>query len=723
MKQVLQDLQSGQVVVRETPDPTPAPGRVLVRVQSSLLSAGTESAQVAKGRQSLLERVRRKPELIRQGLEELRDRGLAGVREKLASKFQGYAELGYSCAGVVVDNGQCPDIAPGALVACAGVGHANHAEFVSVPSLLAAVAPNGVSAEAAAYATVGAIAMQGVRQAHAQLGEYVAVIGLGLVGQLTAQLLRAAGCLVAGVDPSPHACRRALANGCALAVPPDEAPDAVRHLTGGIGADAVVICAATADSSPLLLAGQLARSRGRVVMVGATGMTVPREEYYLKELSLSLSRSYGPGRYDRDYEEDGHDYPVDYVRFTEQRNLRAFLELAHQGAVDPLRLTTHRFPVEEAPAAFATLNDRSIERAGVILTYREAPVSPARFTIELRSPSPVSSGHLGIGFIGAGAYAQAMLLPLLKGRPDVVLRSVMTRSGSHAIHAAKRFGFERSTTDLAELLRDPAIQMVFVTTRHDSHAALACRAIAAGKFVWVEKPLALTFDELKEVIAALRARPSAALVVGFNRPFAPSARWLLSRLPGTGPRLLRYRVNAGQVPADSWIHDPKAGGGRLLGEGCHFFDFLRDAARGQAVSVSTEAVGDAGGGLPPSADFVATVRFDNGSVGQLVYSSQGAPGLRKEHFECFGGSACGALDDYREADFYQGNRHDRFGKRGQDKGQAALLDAFLESARTGGPPPMSVESIVESSLLTLAAQRSLEQRSPVTLAELRRSLE
>jgi predicted dehydrogenase/threonine dehydrogenase-like Zn-dependent dehydrogenase len=722
MKQVLQDLESGQVVVRDTADPTPAAGRLLVRVQASLLSAGTESAQVAKGRQSLWEKIRQKPELLRKGWDELRERGLAGVREKLASKYEGYTELGYSCAGVVVDNGQSPTVPVGTLVACAGAGIANHAEFVSIPWMLSAPAPAGVTSETAAYATVGAIAMQGVRQAHAQLGEYVVVIGLGLVGLLTTQLLRAAGCLVAGIDPAPAACRRALANGCDRAVSPDQALDAVMQLTGGIGADAVIICAATAESTPLILAGQLARSRGRVVMVGATGMTVPREEYYLKELSLSLSRSYGPGRYDRDYEEEGHDYPIDHVRFTEQRNLRAFLELAQKGAIEPTRLTTHRFPVTDAPAAYAILNDRSVERAGVVLEYRDGPHAPTRFSIALKSSVDAVPDRLGLGWIGAGAYAQSMLLPLLKKRSDVLLRTVMTRSGSHALHAAKRFGFEKACTDVNEILRDENIQVVFVTTRHDSHAALTCRALEAGKHVWVEKPLALTLAELQSVVAALRAHPTARCVVGFNRPFAPASRWLFERLPATTPRLLHYRVNAGHVPPDSWVHDPHAGGGRLRGEGCHFFDFLREAAGGTAVSVMTEPAGNAGSGLSPAADFISTVRFENGAVGQLLYSSQGAPGMRKEHFECFTGHACGAIDDYREAELFQGSRRAHFRGLGQDKGQAALLERFLSSLRNGSAPPMAVETIIESSLLTLAAQQSLEQRAPVLLADLRASL-
>ena len=724
MKQVLQDLKTGAVVVTDTPDPAPAPGRLLVRVQASLLSAGTESAQLAKARQSLFAKIREKPQLMRKGLDELRERGLAGVKDKLASKFEGYGELGYSCAGSVV---HCGDdalaIAPGTLVACAGAGVAHHAEFVSVPVLLTAVAPEGVSAETGAYTTVGAIAMQGVRQSAAQLGEYVAVIGLGLVGLLTAQLLRAMGCRVAGIDPSPNARQRALANGCDVAAPPEQAHDAVLGLSRGFGADAVIICAATSESSPVELAGKLARSRGRVVMVGATGMTIPREDYFLKELSFTLSRSYGPGRYDRQYEEEGHDYPVDQVRFTEQRNMRAFLELVQNGRIDPALLTTHRFPVEQAPAAYALLNDRSVDRVGIVLNYPSTTPAPERFSIQVAPAKKVGGDAVGVGFIGAGGYAQSMLLPLLKARPDAVLRCVMTRNGSHALHAAKRFGFETVCSRAGEVLQNAAVQLVFITTRHDSHAALACQALRAGKHVWVEKPLALSIEELREVVHALRENPSCRLVVGFNRPFSPAASWLFGKLGSAGPRMMLYRVNAGQVPADSWVNDPLQGGGRLLGEGCHFFDFLRHAAGAAADSVSVEPAGAERSDLPATANFAATVRFTNGAVGQLLYSAQGAPGMAKEHFECFAGQSCGALHDYRDAEFFHGSRTEKLGRHTQDKGQGALLAEFLRSLREDGAPPMKPEEIIESSLLTLAAQQSLTLRQPVRLAELRQLIQ
>ncbi len=729
MKQVLQDLKTGEVIVTDVPEPVPAVGRLLVRVEASLLSAGTESAQVAKGRQSLISRVREKPQLLRQGLEELRARGVAGVRARLASKLEGYAELGYSCAGIVVDNGEatCP-IAAGALVACAGTEVANHAEFVLARPLLTAVAANGVAPEAAAYTTIGAIAMQGIRQAGVQLGETVAVIGLGLVGLLTAQLLRAQGCAVAGVDPAAAARERGLANGCDTAVSPDQAAEAVLALSGGIGADAVIICAATSENAPVELAGKLSRARGRVVMVGATGMTIPRQEYYLKELSFIMSRSYGPGRYDPRYEELGEDYPAEYVRFTEQRNMQTFLDLVAKGRVDPARLTTHRFKIEDAAAAYALLNQRAVDRVGLVLTYHRQAETPSRLTLHLSPPRSPGAGAVSLGFVGAGAYAQNMLLPLLKRRPDVLLRSVMTRNGSHALQAVRRFGFERACTAVEEVLADPTIQAVFISTRHDSHAALACKALSAGKHVWVEKPLALSLQQLKQVCAALRENPALRLVVGFNRPFSRSARWLAQRLSvgegGAHPAamMMNYRVNAGQLPGDSWLNDPAIGGGRLLGEGCHFFDFLRWMTGSEAESVYTEAVFAQRKDLSAAANFAAVVRFANGSVGQLLYSSQGASGLGKEYFECFAGETCGTINDFQSAEFFRGNQHQRLSRHAQDKGQAALLENFIGCIRERKPPPVLPEQSIESSLLALAAHESLGAQQSVPLAPLRKLL-
>lgn len=713
MKQILQDLASGQVVVADVPDVEHSHGLVLVRVEASLLSAGTEGAQVAAAGRSVLQRVIDNPALLRRGWEAARQRGLRAVRDQVESRKTGYLPLGYSCAGVVIAADPAfPEFPAGARVACAGGGYANHAERVAVPGRLCARVPDTVSAESAAYATLGAIAMQGLRQGQVQLGETVAVIGLGLVGQLTAQLLKASGCSVVGVDPAAAARQRGLANGCDRAAEPAQAAETVMALSRGIGADAVIICAAAADSSPVALAGELARSRGRVVMVGATGMEIPRELYFRKELTFALSRSYGPGRYDPTYEEFGWDYPVDHVRFTEQRHLQAFLDLVASGALNPERLTTHRFDIARAPQAYALLGDRSADRAGIVLTYPASAQAPVR-RIEVAPVAP-AKGRLGIGFIGAGEYASSVLLPLLRDVPHAVLQGVATRQPSHGLSAAKRFGFAFAAADAEEVLDGRDTSAICVTTRHDSHARYAVQALERGHHVWVEKPLALTLDELRTVADAVRAHPAAVLVVGFNRRFSPLVQALQQRSK-EAPRIITCRVNAGLLPPDHWTHDPSVGGGRLVGEGCHFFDLLCALAGADPVSVHTIAVATERRDLPPSANFAATVKFADGSIGQLQYSSAGPRSMPKERIEVLGGGESAVLDDFQSLTLYDARGSQSRTLKHQDKGQAELLRLFVAAARGAGPRPLDARTLLVSSALTLAAQESLALGAPVDL--------
>lgn len=706
MKQVLQNLKTGGIEVVEVPDPQIEPGRVIVRVVASVISAGTESHQVAGAAKGIVERVLEKPQLIRKGLQTLGERGVSGLRQQIATKYEGYSALGYSCAGRVVALG--PDVtgvAVGQLVACGGIGFANHAELVSVPVNLCAPAPENVAAEHAAFATLGAIAMQGVRQADAKLGETVAVIGLGLVGLLTVQLLRAAGCTVVGIDPNENARRRGLACGCIAAIDSTGATTAVASASHGIGADAVIICAAAADSSPLVLAGELARSRGRVVMVGLTGMEIPREAYFRKELTFALSRSYGPGRYDRSYEEDGHDYPVDFVRFTEQRNMGCFLDLLAAGKLDLAPLITHRLALGDAPQAYALLKDPAADRCGIVLNFPATEISNAWKPTPAKVPT--AGNFAGFGLIGAGAYAKAVLLPLF-AKHGAGWRGVATRGGVTSTSVAKQFAFAFAATSPEEVIADASCGTIIIATRHDSHAKLAAAALRAGKNVWVEKPLALTTAELREVREAYR--PGLKLVVGFNRPFSPLAEWMKKNLPAGGPVMMNYRVNAGLLPADHWTNDPKSGGGRLLGEGCHFLDFMRHFA-GTPRRVTTSALGGGRADLPATGSFVVSVEFVNGSVGQLLYSAQGSPALPKERFEIFSGNACGVLDDFKRAQVFIGGETREHVLKQQDKGQAAMIEAFVKNG------PANVEEVFTSSLLTLAAQASLERQAPVDFAE------
>lgn len=721
MKQVLQNLKTGGIELVDVPPPTIEPGRILVRVEYSLLSAGTEGHQVASAAKTLVERALEKPQLIRKGLKTLGERGVAGLREQIAAKYEGYSSLGYSCAGRVIALG--PDVTgiqPGQRVACGGIGYANHAEEVSIPVHLCALAPESLSAEAAAYATLGAIAMQGIRQTDVKLGEGVAVIGLGLVGLLTVQLLRAAGCVVIGVDPNENARKRAVSCGAVAATAPENAAAAVANATRGIGADAVIICAATTGSEPLDLAGQLARSRGRVTMVGLTGMELPREAYFRKELTFALSRSYGPGRYDPAYEEQGVDYPVDYVRFTEQRNLQAFLDLAAAGRLDMTALTTHRFALADAAKAYALLKEQGLDRAGIVLEYPAAKNSNDWKTARTTVPTSgkFSTTTSGITLIGAGAHARATLLPLLKRREGVRLATVASRNSAQAASFVKQFGFSNATTDATAAATAPDSHAVFITTRHDSHAALATAALRAGKHVWVEKPLALDLSSLSEVEAAWRTRLDLRLVVGFNRPFSPLATWLRETFDPQAPIMMRYRVNAGMLPPSHWTNDPASGGGRLLGEGCHFLDFMRWFCNADATSVHTVALRAARADLPATANFAVNVSFADGSLGQLFYTSQGAPSLPKEHFEVSCGDRTGILDDFRAASVSHGQSAPvQKTLKAQDKGQAALLDAFL-AAMEGSSSALNAESFLASSRLTLAAQASLERQTVIALDQL-----
>lgn len=713
MKQVLQELAGGRIVVADVPDVEPGPGLVLVRVETSLLSAGTEGAQVAAAGRSLLQRVLDNPALVHRGWEAARQRGLRALRDQVEGKTSGYQALGYSCAGTVLAADPAfPEFPVGARVACAGIGYANHAERVAVPGRLCARIPDGVPSDVAAYATLGAIALQGLRQAQVQVGETVAVVGLGLVGLLTVQLLKAAGCQVVGIDPAPPARQRALDGGCARVAAGEHAAEAVQAVSRGIGADAVIICAAAPDSSPVQLAGEVARSRGRVVMVGATGMEIPRELYFRKELTFALSRSYGPGRYDATYEELGWDYPVDHVRFTEQRNLQAFLDLADGGRITPAQLTTHRFPLADAEQAYALLKDRAADRAGILLTY-PATERPALRRLDLK-PVAVAGGDLGVGFVGAGEYACGVLLPLLRRVDHVALRGIATRQPAHGLSAASRFGFAFATAAADEVWREAATAAVFITTRHDSHARYAVDALAAGRHVWVEKPLALQLPELQAVAEAVRAHPASVLAIGFNRRCSPLVQALQQRLP-EAPRLITCRINAGYLPPDHWTHDPVMGGGRLLGEGCHFFDLLCCLAGAPPVTVHTVALATDRRDLPPSANFAATVQFANGAVGQLQYSSAGPRALPKERVEVLGGGAAAVIEDFTRLTTYDHAGVHAETLRAQDKGQAELLRRFVAAARGQGSRPLETREILVSSALTLAAQDSLTRGAPVPL--------
>jgi predicted dehydrogenase/threonine dehydrogenase-like Zn-dependent dehydrogenase len=679
----------------------------LVRTSYSVISIGTERSKLEFGRKSLLGKARSRPDQVRQVLEVVQREGVASAYRKVRHRLNAFTPLGYSSAGVVVGVGEgVPEFRVGDRVACAGAGYANHAELNWIPRNLVVPVPGNVPLEGAAFATLGAIALQGVRQAEVGLGESVAVIGLGLLGQLTVQLLRAAGARPIGIDVD--AARVALAAGQgALGVERrDDVVERVRVATGGIGVDAVIITAATSSEDPMRLACQLARQQGRVVVVGEVPINVPRSPAYEKELEVRLSRSYGPGRYDPTYEEGGHDYPVGYVRWTEGRNLGEFVRLLSSGSLDLGSLITHRYDFADAVAAYDSLSGPEGRGAlGVLLRYPEdAAPEPRRIALSSSSaPFAARGGRVGIGLIGAGGFASSVLLPQLR-RLEVDLRGVMTASGLTARDAAEKHGFRYMAGSSDELLADPEIQAVVIATRHDEHARLASEALRAGKAVFVEKPLALDDESLDEVLGAAAA--GGLLMVGFNRRFAPATVFLRERLARTaGARVVQVRVNAGAVPAESWVHDPAAGGGRLLGEGCHFVDLALYLAGSPAVEVSAGALGGADPAAVLQDNLQVTLHCADGSLASVLYTSKGDIRSGKERVEVFAGGATGVIDDFRRAEFWAGRRERWRGT--QDKGHTAELAAFVRTVREGGTAPIPLAELENSSRATLRAAAAL----------------
>jgi predicted dehydrogenase/threonine dehydrogenase-like Zn-dependent dehydrogenase len=706
MKQVAQRARDGGISVADAPLPALRPGWVLVANQASLISAGTERSKVELGGKSLVQKARARPDLVRKVVERARVEGVGAALAATRERLEELAPLGYSSAGIVLRVGEGVDgIAPGDRVACGGAGFANHAEVVAVPQTLVARLPETVSFEAAAYATVGAIALHGVRRAEARVGERVGVIGLGLVGQLTAALLAAAGCYPFGIDLDAAAVELAERLGAQACLRDDRALEQrVLAATGGLGLDAVIVCAATQSSDPVQLAATLTRDHGRVVIVGDVPVEADRALMYEKELELRLSRSYGPGRYDRDYEERARDLPAGYVRWTEHRNIEAFLELVEAGRIDPTLLTTHRFAVEHAEAAYAALSGTEARAFGIVLeyAYEESPTQHA--------PSGVSrrAGGGRIGLIGAGSFARRTLLPALR-EARATFAAVASEGGLSAADVARRFGFERAAT-ADEILADEAIDAVVVATRHSTHAELATAALRVGKAVFVEKPLALSEKELAEVEAALGA---GLLMVGFNRRFAPLIERLREELSGVTAPTVLARVNAGPLPDDHWLHDSEDGGGRLLGEGCHFVDLLAHLAGAPASSLHAVASPHPQRPLECADDFAATLRFSNGAVGVLVYSGSGDPGLPKERIEAFGGGVAAAVDDFRRLELYRGRKR-VVTKTRQDKGHRAELARFMAAVRGEAEPP-AADSYLRSTRATLALAESLRTGLPVEL--------
>lgn len=724
MRQLIQEMDSGTLRLVEVPSPVLREGGVLVRTTHSVISVGTERTTVELGRKSLLGKARERPDQVRKVMDTVAREGVVSAYHKVKTRLGELSTMGYSAGGVVEGVGAgVTGIETGDRVACAGGGYASHAERLWVPKNLVVRVPEAVSSEAAAFATLGAIALQGVRQAEPRLGETVVVIGLGILGQLTVQLLAASGVRPIAIDLDRSRVALAREHGALGLVRSDEVEARVLDATGGIGADAVIITAATSSTDPIELAGELARDRARVVVVGAVPIEVPRSPYYEKELDVRLSRSYGPGRYDPSYEEQGHDYPAGYVRWTEQRNMQAFLELVAGGKVVLDRLITHRFDFADAVSAYDVVTgDDAGSVLGVVLDYPGAGAEePGRIYLSGdRAPGQVSvSGarepveRPGIGLIGAGAFAQGVLVPALK-KLNVALLGVSSAGGVSARKAAEEHGFSYLAASSEEILADPATDAVMIATRHGEHARLAAAALRAGKAVFVEKPLALTDQELDDVMDAA-AQGGAPLMVGFNRRFAPATVFLRDRLGGLpGAKVVHVRANAGYIPPDSWVHDPVDGGGRLIGEGCHFIDLALFLAGSPAVRVETTAMAGDDPAAALQDNFVVSMQCADGSVASVLYTAKGSPRSGKERVEMFAGGRTGVIEDFRSAEV-QGRKRERWQGR-QDKGHAAELAAFVAAVRHGGTSPIPPSELEHTSRVTLRAAEAMRAGSALELA-------
>lgn len=711
MKQVAQAVHGGGTRVVETPVPALRPGGVLVRTAFSLVSPGTERMIVDLAGKSLVGKARSRPDQVRKVFAKIRTDGVLPVLAAVRARLEGEMPLGYSAAGRVVAVGEgVGDLRVGQEVACAGAGYACHAEVLFVPRNLVAPVPRGLPLRHAAAATLGAIALQGVRRAEVVIGERVGVVGLGLLGLITVQILRSAGCRVLAFDLDPARTALAKELGAEIALMPGEgdAAEIARGFGGGHGLDAVIVTAASESSEPAILAARLCRLGGRVVIVGAVGMDLPRNLFYERELDLRLARSYGPGRYDPAYEERGLDYPYPYVRFTEGRNLEDFLALLGRGEVDVAPLLTHEYGIEEGEAAYDFLmGEEGRSALGLLFHYpaadEGAPGDAAR-RVELAARRRPRPAELGVALVGAGAFARSVLLPALRAAPGVVPTGVVTATGLSGISAGRAGSFQYATTRFEDVLADEATAAVVIAVRHREHARLAAAALRAGKDVFVEKPLALTREELAEVEAAV-AETGRLLFVGFNRRFAPAAQAFRDAFRGrSGPLQMVYRINAGPLPPEHWTRDREEGGGRILGEVCHFADFLGFLAGASPEEVAAAAL--------PEDGVTATIRYADGSVGTILYSVNGDPALGKERIEAFAGGTSAVLDNFRRVEIASGGRVRRR-KFSSGKGHREEIRAFVEACRTGKPSPLPAAAAAESTRATFAILESVARGGPV----------
>jgi predicted dehydrogenase/threonine dehydrogenase-like Zn-dependent dehydrogenase len=721
MKQVSQNYRSGAIRLRDVALPALKPGGVLVRTHYSVISAGTEGMKVREGKMSLVEKARARPDQVKKVLKTARQQGVRTAYRKAINRLETLTPLGYSLSGEVVAVGrEAGEFRVGQHVACGGTGYANHAEVNFIPRNLVVAVPEGMTMEDAAFATIGSIALHATRQGAMQLGEMACVIGLGMMGLLVVQLLRAGGVHVVGIDLVEDRCALARVLGAAAAGPPEHSAvrAAVERLSGGCGADTIFLCASGSSNKPVELAVSLARDRARVVDLGKIRMDLPWKEYYEKEIDVRFSRSYGPGRYDPNYEERGIDYPVGYVRWTERRNMEAFLSLLAEKKVSVDAISSSIHPIAEAESVYNQLADGTLQGLGFIFAYpqddapAEAPQTPSPMH------TPESKPGVRLGVIGAGNYASSMLLPYLAKDPDVSLCEVVTTTGLSAENAVRKFGFNRAGTDSEALLDREGIDAVLIATRHDTHARIVDAALRKNKAVFVEKPLAIDREGVEQVRRAVVESGNDRLQVGFNRRFAPIVIRMQEILTSrTGPLAMNYRVHAGQMEGTSWYRDSEQGS-RFVGEGGHFLDLFAALCGARPVRVSAQRIHSPSATDNDLDNLSVSVQYDDGSLGSLLYLTQGGTSLPKEFLEVHGGGQTLQLQNFESLHCFTGDRRKRISAKGQDKGQRSELSAFVSSVKSGSPMPIPFDCLLDTTLATLAASESAAGGSPIDLADL-----
>ncbi len=727
MKQIFENLKNGEIELLDVPVPNAGSGKILVKNYYSLISSGTERSMLEFGSKGLLAKAKSRPDLVKQVFEKVKSEGLLTTYKKAMHKLEDFLPLGYSSAGEVVDVGSgVSEFQKGDLVACAGGGYATHSEYVAVPKNLVVKLPEGVDPKDAAFVALGSIAMHGVRQSGVTVGDVAVVIGMGLVGLLTVQILKSAGCRVIGMDvvASKEDIAKELGADLFVNLTAEEPANEVMEFTKGRGADVVLMTASTKSNAPIELVPDIIRDRGTFVIVGVSKIDIPRTPYYKKEINVKFSRSYGPGRYDPIYEEMGVDYPIGYVRWTEKRNMEAFLTLVAERKIKVAPLVSYEFPIENGKEAYDIVSGKkSAEKPVIAILFKyKSTVDNIDKIIYTKKNYDKKSGKIGVSVIGAGNFTKSTLMPnLVKLKDRVSLRGISSYGGSSAAVLANKFGFAYATSSYKEILQDKDTDLVFVTVPHSLHVPIAKDVLLSEKDVFVEKPLAINIEQLKEIVE-VKNNVKNRIMIGFNRRFAPLTSWMKEQLGHQTPRIIIYRVNAGFVPLSHWINNPEVGGGRIIGEVCHFIDYMIYMFGSLPKEVYAKCSVTDNNRFSSKDNCILTISFENGSVGSVVYESIGDVTLPKERIEIFAQGFSGVIDNFIRAEVYKGGNIRRKKLLSQDKGFVNEYKEVFSAIKEGREFPIDFNDMVYTTLSTFAINKSIKEGKPVKLNDITEAL-